>query len=74
MSAQTYLAMLDAIQTHIADDVDADTYSPHWLLIAGLADIHDEPIDEVMRVYRSLKTPAYVVTGLLDLAIEATTP
>lgn len=68
MSAETYLNLLEAIQAHIADDAGSDTYAPHWILIAGIADISGTTIEEVLRMYRSPNTSPYVVSGLLEWA------
>jgi hypothetical protein len=67
MSADTYMNVVQAIQEHVMDEVGDDTYSPHWVLILGLADLEGQQIEELIRVYRSLRTPDYVVAGLLGM-------
>lgn len=63
--------MVQAIQEHIISDVDSDAYSPDWVLITGIADLDGTPRDEIIRLYRSPKTPDYTIYGLVNaIAID----
>ena len=74
MSAETYLNLLNAIQEHIVDEVGSDVYSPHWVMVAGIEAITGEESKEILRIYRSPKTAPYVLSGLLDYALQTTSP
>ena len=74
MSAETYLNLLNAVQEHIVDEAGADMYAPHWVIAAGIEQINGGQAREMLRVYKSPRTAPYVVSGLLDYALQVSAP
>ena len=72
MSTDTYLALMEAIQAHISDELGEDLYAPHWVITCGVDTVNDYTnIGTAIQIYRSPRTPVYTVTGLLDWALNS---
>jgi hypothetical protein len=75
MSTATYLALMEAIQAHVSDELGEDLYAPHWVITCGIDTVDDySRVDTAIQIYRSPRTPVYAVTGLLDWALQSYTP
>jgi hypothetical protein len=69
---QTYLDLIDAIQSYVQDTAGDDRIARDWVLIMGVQKLSDVTMDDMSRVEvraaRSPSTPPYTVTGLMDFA------
>ena len=71
LSAETYDALQEAITAHVADELDVGVVViKDWVLVASPSDLEDVEGLEKIVVHRSLQTPLYAVTGLLQWGSE----
>ncbi len=69
MSADTYSAIIEAIQEHIRQDVAEDQYARDWILVCGVETATMGETDRAsIRIIKSPRTAIYSLTGLLDWA------
>lgn len=68
---ETYLAVVEAIQNHIAAMNGEDRYARDWILVCGIENIHrtGDALNEI-RMERSPGTTGYSATGLLSVALD----
>jgi hypothetical protein len=75
MSAQTYAAIIDAVQTHVAEEHGDSMYARDWVLACGIEPVTPNTVEpSVIRVIKSPRAAAYSMTGLLSWAIDLFIP
>lgn len=71
MSALTYDALIDAIQTHIRDTHGDNQYARDWVLICGVEAATMSEVEEAsIQVIKSPRAAIYTVTGWLGWASD----
>ena len=75
MSAQTYVAIIDAIQAHVRDTHGDTMYARDWVIACGVETATMAEAESTqIRVIKSPRATAYTMTGLLSWAIELFIP
>lgn len=73
MSVETYKALAEALQAHIADEsADPTAFAAHWGVVVGVDSLngYDEQTSQ-LHIFKSPRTPSYVLTGMLEYAANA---
>lgn len=75
MSDATYMKLCEAIQNHMLDEAEEEmAVVKDWVLIASLSSVTSHEGEEQILQARSMGTPLYAVSGLLQFGAYTLSP